>query len=234
MTIQYGAGDDVILWMGRVTPKANRYNQRNYFTTPLCRGPVEVIPYDGPLGDLEHSGLSILFRGRPQRRVYCEIDLDVGNNRATLTDAIKNDFVVEMFIDGIPFHESIGVYNAEKNSSLMFTHRNFRIGFRKGLIIQVSVSVGGLVNLDDVQKIFMSYEVDWFHSDLEFERSFLESALVNQRIRQLVTAIGVTFVGVLLLIIMATLIKNCTDKTKVSAANSQSYNNVFIHEKLEI
>eukprot|EP00158_Paraphelidium_tribonemae_P004792 Partr_v1_DN26971_c0_g1_i3_m7329 putative transmembrane 9 superfamily member len=67
--VKYKEGDDVVLWMNTVGPRANRQETYEYYQLPYCSGSKALNYHRETLGEalqgmnLVNSGLEIQFRG---------------------------------------------------------------------------------------------------------------------------------------------------------------------------
>eukprot|EP00158_Paraphelidium_tribonemae_P004793 Partr_v1_DN26971_c0_g1_i4_m7332 putative transmembrane 9 superfamily member len=208
-THRYKEGDDVVLWMNTVGPRANRQETYEYYQLPYCSGSKALNYHRETLGEalqgmnLVNSGLEIQFRVPRPTGETCPEPSTLSQKQVKLFRyAVSNNYIFTAYVDDLPVSGLVGqVVDASSESEseagesesvqlYVYTHRSFLFTYNGDRIISCNVTVGEPVLLDwEVTRkefeISFTYSVDWFETSDPFNDRFdryLESDFFEHKI----------------------------------------------------
>mmetsp|Transcript_32498 Transcript_32498/g.56196 ORF Transcript_32498/g.56196 Transcript_32498/m.56196 type:complete len:582 (-) Transcript_32498:603-2348(-) len=183
-THSYDKDEDIVLWFNKVVPHNNPQEAYAFDKFPLCRGIGEEHAYVLTLGEaiegqeLVDSRMPIKFLEVIKNANYCTQELN-HEQVIVLSNAVKRNFWVQMYLDDLPIWANLGQYDEEKGDVYLFTHHDFVISHNGPHIIRVDYQSEGLVRIYDGLRealdnkfLRMTYSVSWVSTEVEFEDRF--------------------------------------------------------------
>lgn len=175
---KYQVEDPVTLWVNKVGPYNNPQETYNYHSLPFCHRSDNTVHKWGVLGEvlggneLIDSQIKINFRKSVDKSTICSMELDPDKAKQ-LSDAIKNSYWFEFFIDDLPLWGFVGeaVRNAG-NKYFLFTHKNIVIRYNGNQIIHVNLTQESPKLIDAGKAFDMTYSVKWEPTNIMFAHRF--------------------------------------------------------------
>lgn len=197
-THTYDGKEQVVLWMNTVGPYHNRQETYSFFTLPYCKGPVSVHHHHETLGEallgteLEFSGLDIKYMENAEAQEFCNIVIDARALKA-FKYAVKHHYWYQMYLDDMPMwamvgdkgdaHSNDGVCTGEE--ICIWTHKRLDIGYNGNQIVDVNMTTGKRVKLEEGMTISLTYQVHWKPSKVEYAKryeKYLDPSFFQHRI----------------------------------------------------
>jgi len=192
----YKRGEQVLLQMNHVRPFNNPAETYNYYDLPFCVPSGGVTDAGSRLGDAlagdrrKSSAYSVDFKTAVPFKLLCPKTFDEKDVK-DLIHAIDNDYIYEMFVDGLPVYGFVGekehhvdklddhVHNSTRY--FLFTHVVFSIAYNvkggdadSGHVIAVNAtsSRGHRLELRAGEKTEceFTYAVKWIHSEIAYSQ----------------------------------------------------------------
>lgn len=193
----YDDKEDVVLWLSKVGPYHNPQETYSVYALPFCRPAVKLEPETriGGLGeilegnDLQNSDIAIHFKQDVDHAPICQMPLDE-QSAQLMAFAVSNHYWYQMFVDELPVWGMVGEIVADEDvikeieshidrphgiaeSTFLYTHKNFTIGFNGDRIIEVNMTSEGAVPIEAGHTYDLTYSVHWVEMpDRSFERRF--------------------------------------------------------------
>jgi len=184
----YNAGDSVRLWVNKIGPYHNPQETYTFFSLPFCT-PSSMSPHELEetkfigLGDLLEGNelkhwLDFKFKTNVEHEKICTMTLDAAKI-AEFAYAIANHYWYQCYIDDLPSWGMVGEVispNFETSDAqqqvLIFTHKQFSIGFNGNQVIQVNLSSENPEPLERNRHLDFTYSVKWVPVDIPFASRF--------------------------------------------------------------
>ncbi|KAH9601774.1 Nonaspanin (TM9SF) [Trypanosoma melophagium] len=163
----YSMGDAVPIYTGIVFPLNNVFERYEYHHLPFCK-PKILVAGGRTLWDVVHgsvkraSDYKIYFAVNSTNSPLCQIILDKEGKKLFI-DAIRQEYVFTMYIDGIEVTYPVGTMYKE-GGFLLNTELFFKVFFTTNKITKVVVkSLGNkeLLSSNDPETIEFSYNIIW-------------------------------------------------------------------------
>eukprot|EP01132_Coremiostelium_polycephalum_P007916 gene7916-9742_t len=139
-------------------PYRNPHQTYTFDSLPWCFssfGKKRMSLADSLLGnDIVNSGIPIMFGKSFPTQNICNMTID---ERAKLKfiDAIKNDFIHQMYIDGLPIFVKIGEFTSP--DFYLYTHKKFIISHNGNKIVSVNIITEKPVKIEIDKQIEFEY-----------------------------------------------------------------------------
>jgi len=152
LTHIYEEDEPVHFYVHKVGPLANPQEAYPYYDVPYCApdiAPKDIFKFNEDkssrslaeqLGGhaLRHSGHTLLFATKQSRVESCKTKELTVEQVEIFTNAVKNDWFYQMYIDDLPIWGMVGELNAD-GKSLVFTSRKITIKYNGDRIIKVDL-----------------------------------------------------------------------------------------------
>jgi transmembrane 9 superfamily protein 3 len=176
---KYDIGEPVILWANQVGPHYNPQETYGYYTLPFCK-PTNLEYKSPSLGEallgveLVKHKISLAFRNNVQKETICTFSL----NKEKLDQflhAVENQYWYQYYLDDLPMWAMVGGIAKDetgKEIPFIYTHSKFSIGYNEDRIVQVNLTAGNPVRLEEGTTLTFTYTVNWIQSDIDFSNRF--------------------------------------------------------------
>lgn len=225
---RYAVAESVIIWASEVGPSADISDTRDLFELPYC-GPATRVERDFTnIGEMlsGHSmvdwGLRVGFKNDVPVTRMCHSSV-FRNEQKALLDAILNDWVFQLYVDGLSVRGRVGLVSPEERArgrggnysaaepidAYILTQFDFEMHFNGDQVVAVVLSQKAPMRYD-AGEIHFSYSVTWIASTTPFAMRNLAS--VPERLRRNGDArltskvhwISIVNVSLLLILLVAT------------------------------
>jgi len=186
-THKYEDADEVVVWLNKVGPYHNPQETYSFYSLPFCQPNGKALKRKSDsLGavlegnELTDSGLVVKFK-EPQAMVkICDLSITAEIERV-FTDAVKEHYWYQMYIDELPVWGMVGEYMmAEAEDTLkplqeqgfIYTHKDFSIAYNGDQIIEVNLTSENPRPIVAGETHPMTYSVSWMPTEKTFARRF--------------------------------------------------------------
>jgi hypothetical protein len=139
--------------------------------------------------DLQNSDIAIHFKTDVDHAPVCQMALDE-QAAQLMAFAVSNHYWYQMFVDELPVWGMVGEIVADEDviqeieshidrphgiaeSTFLYTHKNFTIGYNGDRVIEVNMTSEGAVPIEAGHTYDLTYSVHWVEMpDRSFERRF--------------------------------------------------------------
>jgi len=176
----YENGEEVILWVNKVGPFRNPQETYEFYTLPYCH-PEEIIEsgFEG-LGEalqgyeLRKSPMIINFKKDVEKRPVCSQELGIAESEK-FAHAVRNQYWYQMFLDDLPIWGMVGEVvpePGEPDKLYLYTHKKFVATYNGNQVIEVNLTSENPVLIERGAKLEFTYAVNWYETDISFEKRF--------------------------------------------------------------
>jgi transmembrane 9 superfamily protein 3 len=225
----FSEGEDVVLWVNKVGPFANPQETYPYYFLPYCKPEKEIETHMEGLGEalqgyeLRQSAIKFQFKRDTEKTEICTKKLN-NDEVYKFRYAVSHQYWYQLFVDELPVWGMVGeIISSDSNDKklLLFTHMKFSISYNGDRIIEVNLTSDDRVIIEQDTPIKFTYSVNWYPTDIPFEKRFnkyLDNNFFEHQIHWFSIfnsfIIVIILVGLVSIILMRTLKKNYAKYSK--------------------
>jgi len=180
---KYTNSEEVKVWANKVGPYHNPQESYMYHSLPFCR-PSKHEQKPRTLGDalegnsLLNTGIALQFKARKDNAQMCTVTLNA-DTASSFNFAVLRQYWYQLYVDELPVWAMVGevaeaehAVSAEAQTTMIYTHMKFDIGYNGDRIVQVNLTSEAPRPIVDGAELTFSFAVQWHQSETTFEDRF--------------------------------------------------------------